>query len=277
MIRKFLISTAFAAIGTAAVAADLPNTKGPVLFAAPPIFTWTGFYIGVNAGVAAFDHTDRIYNPVGFGGGNDTPPTANIFRSAQSNNAGFTGGGQIGYNVQFGSAVVGLETDIQGVARGNGNNIGVVLPGVAGITPYALVPNRSNNMNWFGTLRARIGYAFNRTLFFATGGLAYGGGNGSTSISYFNQTNGGLVPTGVYTTGSTTGNNKSRTGFALGGGVEQAINNNWSVKLEYLYVDLGKRNDIYRSPVVALAGTSFTSSNNNNRNHIIRAGLNYRF
>src|SRR3954462_9843038 len=147
MKKILLASVALFGFAGAASAADLPLRAAPPapIVAAVPVFTWTGFYSGGNAGYGWMSD-DRIVDPLfGFTGGN--------------NDGGFVGGGQIGYNYQIGSFVVGLETDIQYADLGGaGNNVFGV----------------GNNGNWFGTLRARAGVAFDRALIYATGGFAYG-------------------------------------------------------------------------------------------------------
>ena len=146
-------TAALAIAASAAQAADLPSRYAPPpMVAAVPLFTWTGFYVGVNAGYGwntndSNTFIDPVFGVVS-GGGSD---------------GGFVGGGQIGYNYQFSQFVIGLETDIQYADIGNGR--GTFGQGFAG---------NNNNGNWFGTVRARAGFAFDRALVYATGGLAYG-------------------------------------------------------------------------------------------------------
>ena len=133
-----------ALLATGAIAADLPRKSAPVApaFSRAPVFTWTGFYVGVNAGY-------------GFGG--FTGPGSGIFKEP----SGFVGGGQIGYNYQINQMVIGLETDLQ-YSDIHGTNAGA---GSKGRVPY------------FGTVRARAGVAFDRFLPYLTAGYAYGGSN----------------------------------------------------------------------------------------------------
>lgn len=279
MINKSALAAVFAAAATAAGAADLPS-RAPAApyYAAPAVFTWTGFYAGLNAGVAFRSSNNFAIVPAGFGAApNGAPAPGNIFGSGgnNSNDTSFVGGGQIGYNWQFGSFVAGVETDFQGIANsGNNNGFGIAAPvaGVAGVVPYAIAASGASGTKWFGTVRGRLGYAYDRVLFYGTGGLAYGGGGNRTGVvQYFNSVNATAIPTATYSGGGS----GTRTGFALGAGVEYAINNSWTVKGEYLYVDLGRRNNVFAS--AALPASSFSGGNNSNRNHVVRIGLNYKF
>ncbi len=162
---------------------------------------------------------------------------------------GFTGGGQIGYNFQSGSFVYGLETDIQ-YRDGRRNGFG-------------------SSSNYFGTVRARVGYAIDRTLIYATGGFAYGGGAGSQTV---------VVNNGGGNNFYTGGSSSTRSGYTLGGGVEYALTPNWTIKGEYLYVDLGRNNrNLTPTGPVFVGNPAFVASNTSDRFSVIRAGLNYKF
>ena len=156
--KKFLlISTAVAALASGAQAADLGVPRAPVAAAVvAPVFSWTGFYIGLNAGYGWGSYTQ--FSPLGLGPG--VSPK------------GFVGGGQIGYNHQINNLVLGLEADIQSGPRGQTAQ-GTIGPFWSCITGPCVV-----NVNWFGTVRARAGVAVDRALIYATGGLAYGGFSG---------------------------------------------------------------------------------------------------
>ena len=214
--KKYLLASV-AALGLvaagAASAADLPSRKGPI--AAPvyvPAFSWTGFYVGANAG---------------YGWGN---VNANGFANVGDLD-GFVGGGQIGYNYQMGQFVVGLEADLQGADLSSGNNLGLIRV----------------KTDYFGTVRARVGVAFDRFMPYITGGWAYG--NVKTSIP-----------------GIGFSSDRSHTGgYAVGGGLEYAVTNNIIAGVEYLYVDLGEKN-------IAGAGTKVGTDFS-----VVRARLSYKF
>ncbi|WP_262028936.1 outer membrane protein [Microvirga sp. Mcv34] len=179
--KKILLSSvALLGLASGALAADLPSRRAPApIIAAVPVFTWTGFYVGVNAGYGWNTNDDFIFNNV---------------RYNLSDDGGFVGGAQAGYNYQIGSFVVGLEGDIQ-YADFGGNDVILADGTVADF----------NNSDWFGTVRARAGVAFDRALIYATGGFAFADG---------------------------------ATGWTVGGGIEYAFTNNLSAKVEGLYVNL---------------------------------------
>ena len=139
--------------------------------------------------------------------------------------SGLQAGVQGGYNWQFDQFVVGGETDLQ-------------LSGADDV----FAPWKFSNP-WFGTLRARAGYAFNNILVYGTGGLAYGTLRGS---------NGALTE------------DHTSLGWTIGLGAEVGINQNWSVKAEYLYIDLGNRN------------YSITGLPHGYEFNVLRLGVNYR-
>jgi outer membrane immunogenic protein len=187
MKKILLASVALFGFAGAAAAADLPMRAAPPapIIAAAPIFTWTGFYVGVNAG---------------YGWSNDDFDAVDF--ADEGDDGGFVGGAQVGYNYQIGSFVVGLEGDIQYAdfgregafdVDGDGDEDGVF-----------------ETSDWFGTVRARAGVAFDRALIYATGGFAFA---------------------------------DDSTGWTAGGGVEYAFTNNLSLKVEGLYVNLENDDD----------------------------------
>jgi outer membrane immunogenic protein len=163
-----------------AAAADLYG-KAPAFAAAPfSVYNWNGAYVGVNLGYQWGSVTN-------WGGGSPN---------------GIMGGGQLGYNWQFGQYVFGLEADLQGSAAQD-----------------TFAAYKFANP-WFGTVRGRAGYAMNNVLIYLTGGLAYGGGR--VDFAGLNET-------------------QTHLGWTLGGGVEVGLTPNWSAKAEYLYVRLDDR------------------------------------
>ena len=235
-----LMGVSLAALSAgSALAADLPSRKAPppVAYVEPvPVFTWTGFYIGLNAG-AAISNSRYGFAPFG--------------ADQKAGGVAFTGGGQIGYNWQTGPLVLGVETDINyRGASGNNNGFGSI----------------GTSAGYFGTARARVGYAIDRLLIYGTGGLAYGSVNFPGSA------------TGVGLGGAphflTRFNNPgTKLGWTAGAGVEYALTRNWSVKAEYLYVDLGRNTAGYTDLATGLPVTLQAR----NSDHIVRAGVNYRF
>lgn len=201
--QKVLLSTvAVLAMAGSAFAADLPSTKAPppVYVPPPPVFTWTGFYIGVEGG-----GDFRNYHDNWTGNG--------IYKDA-----GLVGG-VLGYNWQVNQFVFGLEGDAAAVLGGNrayayNDNFGGV------VTVY----NNTLNSNYAAAIRGRLGFAaWERALLYVAGGVAFG----DVKVGY---DNGVLLPTS-YTT--------SRTGWTIGAGVDYAFTPNWITRIEYRYVDLG--------------------------------------
>lgn len=205
----FFVSLATLALAGPALAADLARPL-PVkaMPAVEPVFSWTGFYVGANGG---------------YGGGKAQIDQAGSYPQSWGINAsGATLGGQIGYNYQFANnVVVGAEADLQW-ADISGQTITTVLGSVQGTF--------GGSIDYFGTLRARAGYAFGRVLPYVTGGAAYG----KTSYT-FNSVNLGS-PASSYDLSQSGG---TQWGWTVGAGLEVALSDHWTVKAEYLYVDLG--------------------------------------
>jgi outer membrane immunogenic protein len=181
---------------------------------AAPVAAWTGFYLGVNGGYGWTDSSDSAYwQPEG----------------------GF-GGGQIGYNWQgfyHPNLVVGIEADFQGGDISDSSNF------------YG----DESSLNYFGTVRGRIGFAFDRTLIYGTGGFAYGEvEHNYVSLANFKDT---------------------QAGWVAGGGVEYKVSPAWSVKGEYQFLSL----DATDTDVTSLTG----SDNDRSEVHTFRVGLNYHF
>ncbi|MEH2511774.1 outer membrane immunogenic protein [Nitrobacteraceae bacterium AZCC 1564] len=240
--KKIIAATALIGSAVGAQAADLP-TKAPI-YKAPvaQVYNWTGFYAGVNAGVGF----NRSYTTLASPGSGD---------AARLGGLGALGGGQIGYNWQygnllgFGNVVLGVEADIQGAGFDDDRTCFSV--GACGVgNGFGL----NQKIDWFGTARGRIGLATGSVLTYFTGGFAYG--NVKTTFNNFAD------PADSVTLSST------RTGWTIGSGVEAALGGNWTGKIEYLYVDLGNQNGL--TPVNGFVLGSDVRAN------IFRAGLNYR-
>jgi outer membrane immunogenic protein len=223
MKKILLASVALFGFAGVASAADLPaRTAAPLpVIAAAPIFTWTGFYAGVNAGYGWHndDNETAVFVPGGAVGVGSVPGTIGF---GNDNGDGFVGGGQIGYNYQIGSFVVGLETDIQFADLG-GEDGNASFP--AQWAAYDFRPaGVANGLDWFGTVRAKAGVAFGQALVYATGGFAYGGADDSND-DFFSS------------------NDDVRTGWALGAGFEYAFTNNLTAGIEGLWVNLDGDNN----------------------------------
>ena len=218
-------------------------------------YCWTGYYVGINTGFAK-DASAYNIDPAAVSGVSDSFSTL-----------AFIFGGQAGYNYQSGNFVYGLETDIDyehlgETLVGNGNlGFFAIGPALSNMSSYAV----TQEIDFFGTLRGRVGYTpADRLLLYVTGGLAYGEVSSSTSGT----------ATRITFSGSESG---MQVGWTVGTGGEYALSNNWSVKIEYLYVDLGSMsyNDVRTiSPVTPLPTVTTTIDT---VQHIFRVGLNYKF
>jgi outer membrane immunogenic protein len=180
-----------------------------------------------------------------------------------------SGGAQIGYNWQINNMVVGVEADGSWLS-GKAARTVTYLNAVA-LNPGDIMTN-STNATWLATIRGRLGVTFDRTLLYATGGVAFGEVKTTDTFCVL----GCAAPflPGAFSSVSTS---TTRTGWTAGVGVEHAFDTNWSLKLEYLYVDLGKFNtNIPACPACAPLLTDITMTHRYTDN-IVRAGINYRF
>ncbi len=300
MLRRILLASAGAmALAGPALAADLMRAPPPPVYVPPaPPPMWTGFYVGLNAGGTWSSNntvdTDAIPGPCDtaiFGCGalvpNYSETSANLatFSTSQGSNGGFIGGGQVGYNYQFGpSFVAGIEADIQGVAGSTGSaTFTASLPSANGLPPTPILETAdvSRRVDYLGTVRGRLGWLVTPTfLVYGTGGLGYGGVNATTSIVQVEENAAGaLSPNPYFSTGSL---NNTRVGWTAGGGVEWMFLPNWSLKVEYLYYDLGSVSYALSPLTTTVTGvgvfnTAFPQSSTRFNGNIVRAGLNYHF
>ena len=253
MLRKIALSAAtIVTISTTALAADLARPVAAPVFVPPPAFSWAGIYVGATAGYArGYHHYDDLQGAfLGYPG----------FSDQRSN--GFAFGGTLGVNFQAGSLVYGLETDINWLT----NSVTYVDPN-GGINNF--FPSVTNDLNYIGTLRGRLGLAVDRTLVYFTAGLAYAGVENTIQYNSFRFPTWNVPYYNVDTT---------RVGWVVGAGVEYALAPNWTVKGEALYVDLGTTEANWVSP----GSPTFPAFANYNLNldttaALIRGGVNYKF
>ena len=216
-------------------------------------FVWTGAFAGINGGYGWSASDSSLYAYADNNVTTDTSPVASFSKSG-----GF-GGGQIGYNLQRGAFVFGFETDFEGSGIDGRANASAA---VTGVTANA---SRDNGLGWFGTARGRLGYASGRTLVYFTTGFAYGGGQGSSSIT--------IDEPGLTHTYSVSSSNTVHTGYVLGGGLEYAFAGSWSLKAEYQYIDLtGVNGWVETSNNNGLARNNYSIDHTYNT---VRLGLNY--
>ena len=309
MKRTLLCAAALISMSSLGYAADLPSralAPAPVYVA--PAFTWTGFYVGGNVG-AAWGGRDNcpLRNTLDHGVytlDSDYLPNCN-----GGNRVGVIGGVQAGYNWAFGGWLFGLEGDINWLGRNNGNGYDFTRYGEPRMEAYAASnddtdrPSRpphvtvtnhtytwsgNGSANTLGTIRARFGFTTDRALFFVTGGAAVRNGDNSATITdtktvitsgnSWNNVSSAWDNNGnreVTTTTYTRTGNGNKVGWALGGGLEYALTENLSTKIEYLHAQFGNGGNGYSSGILDDCQTFFGDSKNSI--DIVRVGLNYRF
>jgi outer membrane immunogenic protein len=253
---------------TAASAADLARrtyTKAPMM---APVYNWTGFYVGLNAGGAWSESnatTSTIFSPTGYFATTSVPAIGTV-GNQNLNRTSFTGGVTGGYNWQINNAVIGVEGDFnyfgfKKSASGTG-----IYPCCA---PTSFTVNTSASADWLATLRGRVGFlATPALLLYGTGGLAVA----NVRSSY-------LFTDTFAAANESASISSTRYGWTAGAGAEYALMNGWSIKAEYLYVDLGRASTT--STNLTAAGVAFPSNvfthTVNLRSNIGRVGVNYKF
>lgn len=255
LVKKLAVCSVIAAalFAAPAFAVDMAVKAPPR--APTPVYSWTGFYVGLHAGYGWVNSTDTVTDVTGnpFVAQGEIPGTLGL------NPSGFVGGGQIGYNLQSANIVYGLEADIaytdfrksatQLSPDGNTRTL-----------------TARETLDPVGTVRARLGVTpAERSLAYITGGFAYGHAELSTAIGNLN----GCVGTNCQA-GSTS---VTKGGWTVGGGWEYALNNNWTTRVEYLHFDLGSVSHPMTDPPFPATFSATAQVKGN----IVRAGLNYRF
>lgn len=259
MMKMFAVITAAAVVVSAGTAfsADLSEPV-PASFEerVASNFDWTGGYVGVNVG-GGFG---KFKHPFDITGG--VPAATLLNGSLDITSGGFLGGAQAGYNWQNGGFVLGAEVDFQGSAVKAEDSLSLNIGGPGGID---INGDAGTKVQWFGTVRARVGATpADRLLVYGTAGLAYG-----KVKSYIdgNITAGGAPVAAINESKSDT-----KVGWTAGAGAEYAFTNNWTIKSEYLYTDLGKT-----TLINANVGGFNARLRNDVSFHTFRVGLNYKF
>lgn len=207
-----------------------PDWRSPQPAYYPQAFRWSGFYAGIQAGYG-WGNTDAVSTSVG-----------GVQQSFSYSTTGAIGGVHAGYNWQVNSIVFGVETDLEASGM-NGSGVGTL--GAGHVT----------NIDWLGSFRGRLGFTTGNTLFYTTGGLAYGG------ISVDRSFGAGFTPF--------TGASDWKTGWTLGAGIEHAFSPNITARIEYRYTDLGRFD--YTSSAAGFTNSSDITSS------AVRAGLSFKF
>jgi outer membrane immunogenic protein len=233
----------------------LPVKAPPVVVAT--VYSWTGFYIGLNAG-GAWGRNHVTYTPLYSGAPAGLPAFAAANGSPTLKPTGFTGGGQAGYNWQSSNWVFGIEADFNYARLSKSLNSGVLI--FPGSSDFFFVT--STTSNWMATIRPRLGYALDRGLIYVTGGLAVADIKFAQSVEF-------LV--GAIAAGSA---HSTRAGWTVGGGVEYAFAPRWSAKAEYLHSDFGS---VGFSPSVLTNTLINSTSRTTFKTDVARVGINYHF
>ena len=253
-VRPLLPAAAMLLASWGAHAADMPLKAPPVV----PVYGWSGFYVGVNGGYSWGPWSSTSVSPI----------FATASTTASPKVDGWLVGAQVGYNWQINRLVLGIEADYQIT----GEKASDAWTGQFGPISFqdgllTITTNRSSEWKfpWFATIRGRAGYAADDWLLYLTGGAAVGRASFSSAATATLVT---TVPPATTTAAVAASESISKWGWTLGAGVEKAFGQNFSAKLEYLYVDLGSH--------TFLAGTGL-DTDVKLRDHILRLGLNFRF
>jgi len=253
-----------------AVAADLAAPSPAPVFTA---MNWSGLYAGATAGWMQFQQQGSSFPaPAGFGvpavvggglAGGGFPATRHNLNADV-----LSGGIHLGYNWQSGSFVYGVEADAAMFDRSRRNTQTFTDTCCGGIVfPRTTLEARNN---WLATLRARAGFAFNRSLLYVTGGAAF---TETRSASR-------LTPDGVafpLASSATSSTSKFAMGWVIGAGYEAALSNNWIFRTEYLYHRLSGANVVAPVAGAACPGCRFDIRYSDLQVHNVRVGLSYKF
>jgi outer membrane immunogenic protein len=280
--RGFFLSLILAGVVTASAsapsrAADIMSAPPPPPMAAPA-WTWTGFYIGANAGYGWTSTSASFTNgPIPSGGGLASllgPGNPVSFDAVNG-----LGGVQIGFDWQIASfMLIGIETDFDFTnLRGSNSASNTSLI----VSPFTSTAEQ--RVQWFGTVRGRVGFLpWDNLLIYATGGFAHGGVK--QDVAYNDNGNGVAdqdgncnVGPGACYTGSSS---RIAIGWAAGGGLEYAFWRHWSVRAEYLFIDLGAHTfneTVPSSNTPGIPPSTMVAHFNETELQVLRAGVNFRF
>jgi outer membrane immunogenic protein len=252
---------------TPAGAADLPMpTKAPP--PPPPPFTWTGFYIGGNVGYGWSNESFNLTSVNSLG---------TSIESGTNSASGFLGGGQIGANYEFSThLVIGIEADVDwtDIKRSS-----------TGCATYITGPDTgevsgcgTNNVQLddFGTVRGRLGYAWSTLLLYGTGGWAWGHSSGTHTQTCAGP---GCPGTSLPFTGGSASISDNFSGWAAGAGLEWAFLPNWTLRVEYLHLEFDNvpTNYSYTVVVNTVPFPVSTHISSNAGDDIVRVGVSYLF
>jgi outer membrane immunogenic protein len=252
LIKSALLATVACALAAPAMAADLrarPVYTPPPAPVAAPIFSWSGFYLGGNLGAKWGRFDETLSGPVN-----------TITFSRGDSNTEFVGGGQIGYLWQTGQFVLGIEADIDATRLGDSVTV------TRTVTPFVAGDTLSLRNDLQSSLRGRIGWAFDRTLIYATGGGAWAN----------LKTTGTFVPVGP-TPGFTASTDKTVFGWTVGGGLDYMLMAGWSLGAEYRFTRFERDKEFSLGALPIAGGTTPISATTNLDTHEVTARISYHF
>ena len=259
-----LICGVFAYAGPEALPSSGKDMKQTIAPVPECDFSWTGFYIGAKGGYGWNADSNVDIHPLP-----DGVFTAAGPQSLNPDPEGFFGGGELGFNWQVGKwFVIGAEADFSGSDISDGATRVPAL-GPPGFTPVPdSVLHVQQDVDWFGTVRGRVGFVpWCRMLIYGTGGFAYGDVDFSGDLD-FRASPGGTHHYPV-------SNQDTQTGWTAGGGLEYAINRHWTIKVEYLYVDLGNESKDVQG--VAFNPPFHVRYDWDTQFHTVAGGVNFKF
>lgn len=226
------------AASSLAWAADIapgPYPAPPPAPPPPPPYSWTGIYVGANAGGSFVNESDTGTITGGLLNG--------VFLAGTGSANGALAGGQLGFNYQINSIVLGIEGDFDWSGLSGSKSLGIL--------------TRTGKIEWLGTIRARAGFAIDRLMIYGTGGVAFVPLSDEITAAGFGT---------LYSASST------NVGWTIGAGVEGALAPNWTVRAEYLFV---QSNVTLSGPFAVIGGTlAYTGTISDN---VVRAGVNFKY
>jgi outer membrane immunogenic protein len=257
MRNKFLLAAAGAvALTGSAFAADLGRPPPPPVYVPPPpVFTWTGIYIGGQIG--GVWGTGALSNFNGF----DPTTGAFINSSLGGTPSGVMGGAHVGAQVQINQWVLGVEGSVDGTSLTR--DAVASFPGFLGGTTIAT----HTSADVQGSIRGKLGIAWDRFMIYGTGGVAFGGFSTDWQLSSFTGTV--VAPFFASNNFSTT-----RVGWTAGGGAQYAVTNNWWVFVEYRFSDFGS---VTNAAFPALPAGVFFNGERRIEENQVQAGFSYKF
>lgn len=244
-------------ITVSAIAALLVSTS-----ASADEYNWSGFYIGAHGGWATGGWDGRLATTAG----NPPPDDAGFSDPTRTiDGDGYVGGGQLGYNLQFGSLVAGVEADLSWTDLGGNETFATDKLG-----PPIWEKAHDLSLERFGTARVRLGYAIGRFLPYVTGGIAWGKTSADLGVAYIqNGTD--------YKGTSYASTSETHTGWAAGAGLEWMMRDNWTVKAEWLHIDLGEEDYHYKGETYFDTPFETDSFPADLTFDVFRVGVNYKF